>query len=127
MIRHKWFINGPLNKWFISNNIISTALASYSKATQAAFLFKLGPSVMRRTVVYPLQRKILAESHKDYPDDIAFAYITGDILQIYDKNALIHLAASTSAAKSELAGFDMNGLFMSADLGKMEAYRPPVR
>jgi hypothetical protein len=126
-LQHKWFINGPLSKWYVSNNIDDTALGSYTKATQAAFMFRLGPQYMRRTVVYPLQRKILSEAHKDYPDDIAFAYITGDILQFYDKNILIHFAAGTSNAKSEIAGWDMNGLFMSPSLTKMEAYRPPVR
>jgi hypothetical protein len=126
-LQHKWFVNGPLDKWYISNNIIATALASYTKATQAAFMFRLGPQYMRRTVVYPLQRKILSEAHKDYPDDIAFAYITGDILQFYDKNILIHLAAGTSAAKSEIAGWDLNGVFMTGDKIPMSAYRPPVR
>ena len=126
-LQHKWFMSGHLSKWYVSMNIISTALASYTKAHQAAFMFKLGPQYVRRTVVYPLQRKILSEAHKDYPDDIAFAYITGDILQVYDVNCLIHLAASTSAAKSEIGGWTMNGLFMSSDSRDMSAYRPPVR
>jgi hypothetical protein len=126
-LQHKWFMSGQLDKWYVSLNIIATAVASYSKATQAAFMFRLGPQYMRRTVVYPLQRKILSEAHKDYPDDIAFAFITGDILQFYDKNILIHLAAGTSAAKSEIGGWSMNGLFMSSDSRNMSAFRPPVR
>lgn len=125
-IQHKWFMSGDFDKWYCSLNVVATALA-ISKSQQAAFAFRIGPATMRRTVVYPLQRKILSEAHKDYPDDIAFAFITGDILQFYDKNSLIHCAASTSTSKSEITGWTMNGLFMDSGTLGQSAYRPPVR
>lgn len=126
-IQDKWFRSGRVGAWYVSDNIVSTALASMTKATQAAYMFRMTPNYIRRTVVYPLQRKILSEKYKTYPDDIAFAYITGDIIQVYDGNAAIHCAAGSSAAKAQYRGWEMNGLFMTPSSGGYKDYRPPVR
>lgn len=126
-LQDKWFRSGELSSWYISQNICSTALASMTKATQHMYAFKLGPSTVRRVVVYPLQRKILSEKFKTYPDDIAFAYITGDIIKVYDGNALLRGAAGVSASKCQHAGWRMSGLFMDADSQGQKAYVPPTR
>lgn len=125
-IQDKWFKGGSFGAWYISDNIVSTALASMTKATQAAYVLKMTPNYIRRTVVYPLQRKILSEKYKTYPDDIAFAYITGDIIQVYDGNAVIHCAASTSAAKAQYRGWDMNGIFMTPGSAGYKDYQTPT-
>lgn len=125
-LQDKWFVSGEFNSWYISENIVSTALTSMTNSTQEFFSMKVGPSYIKRTVVYPLQRKILSEKFKTYPDDIAFAYITGDILQVYDPNCLI-TSHATSACKTQVKGWRMNGLFMDGNTVYQKAYQPPIR
>ena len=135
-LQHKWFRTGEIASWYCTENLCSTAIASMTKSTQRWISFVADPAYIRRTVVYPLQRKILSEKFKTYPDDIAFAYITGDILQVYDYNAIVGMgsdagcAASgtgwTSFAKCQLAGWRMNGLFMDGQSVGPRALRPGV-
>lgn len=127
-IQDKWFRSGEMHRWYTSWNINATAMASQTKATQKVMTMKLGPNTVKRTVVYPLQRKILSEKYKTYPDDIAFAYITGDILTVYDGNAIIEGAATVggSTSRSQLVGWQNNGLFMDAtNIGYKHRQAPP--
>lgn len=123
-LQHKWFQTGEMTEWWIDKDIVATTVSSMTKTTQKYVFFKASPRYVKRTVVYPLQRKILSEKHKTYPDDIAFAYITGDILQCYDTNSII---VCGSSAKCQATGWRLNGLFMSASEINYRAFRPPVR
>lgn len=125
VLQDKWFVSNNIGAWYVSDNLVSTALASMTSATQAALMIKASPNYIRRTVVYPLQRKILSEKFKTYPDDVAFAYITGDILQMYDGNACQAFHGSTSNAVCTLRGFVMNGLFMDGQTTGIKARQPP--
>jgi hypothetical protein len=131
VLQHKWFMTGPLDSWYISDNLTSTATASIAKDTQRWLMFVASPNYIRRTVVYPLQRKILSERFKTYPDDIAFAYITGDILQVYDNNAIVGPGSDSNAGsgthgKCTYAGWDMNRLFMDSNTVALRALRPGI-
>jgi hypothetical protein len=124
-------MTGPLDSWYISDNLTSTATASIAKDTQRWLMFVASPNYIRRTVVYPLQRKILSERFKTYPDDIAFAYITGDILQVYDNNAIVGPGSDSNAGsgthgKCTYAGWDMNRLFMDSNTVALRALRPGI-
>jgi hypothetical protein len=122
-IQHKWFQSGAIDSWWISHNLKSTAEASMTKNTQQYLAIKATPNYIRRVVVYPLQRKILSDKYKTFPDDIAFAYITGEIQQIYDANAIL---TNTSSCKAEYRGWETNGLFMTANSAGPRALRPGV-
>lgn len=123
-IQGKWIVSGELSSWYVSQNLSATALASLTVSTQEYLAIKASPNYIRRTVVYPLQRKILSEAHKEYPDDIAFAYITGDILQVYDSNAII---TCTTHALTQVTGWRMNGLFMDSNTVYQKGYQAPIR
>ena len=73
-------------------------------------MFKNHPNYIKRTIVYPLQRKAIL--NKKYSDDVAFAYFTGDILTVYDANAIV---MSASDVVTNYKGWTMNGLFMDAN------------
>lgn len=126
ILQNKWYRSNNIGSWYVSDNLVSTALASMTSATQAALMIKASPNYIKRTVVYPLQRKILSEKFKTYPDDIAFAYITGDILQVYDGNATQMLKGAASMAVANLRGFIMNGLFMDGQTGGIKALQAPM-
>jgi len=123
-LQHKWFLNGEISSWYRTENITSVALASLSTATQRYVGIIADPMYIQRKVVYPLQRKILSDKFKTYPDDIAFAYITGDILQVYDRRAIISAGSSFGThCKSELVGWGANGLFMDGNTKGVRAYQ----
>ena len=106
-IQDKWFKSGIIDEWYIDNNIEADTNATN---TQRAMLLALSPNYIKRTIVYPLQRK--ARLDKTYSDDLAFAYITGDILQVYDANAIVNGDADLTTT---YAGFLPNQLFMTAN------------
>ena len=128
ILQHKWFKDGgPMAAWYCSDNMCSVAKASMDNSTQKWVSFMADPAYIRRTVVYPLQRKILSEKFKTYPDDIAFAYITGDILQVYDHNAIVGWGSTNNTFNTcTYTGWDMNRLFMDNSSGGMRAYRPRI-
>jgi hypothetical protein len=124
-MHHKWFLSGDFDAWYCSENLVSTALASMTNSTQEFFAARFSPKYIRRTVVYPLQRKIMLD--KQYSDDVKFAYITGDVHQVYDGNCLI-TSHSTSACKTQQKGWRMNGLFLdnTRSTGQKQ-FQAPIR
>jgi hypothetical protein len=107
-----------VSKWIIDDNIEADTLATN---TQRAMMVKLSPHVLRRHVVYPLQKKPLA--NKDFPDDIAYAILTADILHYINLNGATICSADVT---SSVAGFIRNGTFMTGSAPNGVAQTPPV-
>jgi len=129
VIQDKWFRTGDFDSWYVTNNLTSVATASITSAKQRWLALKMTPNYIRRTVVYPLQRKTLSDKFKTYKDDVAFAYITGDILQVYDRRAICGPSSGTTThGKCQRTGWRENGLFMDRNTGiYMAGYRAPIR
>ena len=106
-IQDKWYrSNNQMDQWWVSQHLFNGAS---SAANQQIMTLKLSPSYIKRTIVYPLQRKAILD--KRYSDDVAFAYITGDILQIYESSCILK---QSTLATASLDGWVESGLFMTA-------------
>ena len=104
-IQKKYFNSGLISRWYIDNSIEADTNAT---TTGRFELIRIGPSTMKREIIYPLQKMPLAT--KMYEDDLAYAIITADVFKIYNVNVGTICAADQTTTS---AGIIKNGLFMS--------------
>ena len=107
MMQDKWFRSGQVDSWWVTNNL---EYDTNALTNQRVMMMKLSPNYIKRTIVYPLQRKAIMD--KRYSDDVAFAYITGDILQVYQHTAISVCAGDCTSSN---VGWSMNGKFMDSN------------
>lgn len=123
-IKNKWFNSGFVSKWIIDDNILN---ATPTTTTQRAMMFRLSEHTIKRVVVYPFQKKPLA--NVEFPDDISFAFLVADIVTYIATGAPAATYAYYSASAnvtSTVAGFIANGLFMQGNApGMVNPATPP--
>lgn len=120
-IYNKWFASGMVGKWIVDDHIKNTTLTT---TNQQAMMFRLSEHTIRRVIAYPFQKKPIA--NVEFADDLAFLFLTADILTFVDAAAAqgtYGLYSSSSAITSTLAGFVRNGTFMQ---GRLTEGVPPV-
>ena len=118
---NKWFASGMVGRWVVDDNIYS---GTPGTATQYAMMFRLSEHSLRRVIAYPFQKKPIA--NVEFSDDIAFLFLTADILTFTNtssaKGTYARLSASANVVTT-VAGFVRNGIFME---GKRVEGVPPV-
>lgn len=101
IIKRDLFDTGYIKEWWINNDIEKDANAV---GTQRAMLLKVGPSTIKREIVYPFQSKLM--NTKEFPDDVKEMLMVMDIYKMYNANAGI--ICSCDITTSTL-GFASNG------------------
>jgi hypothetical protein len=102
-IQKKYFDSGLISAWYVTNNLEADTNATN---TGQMLLFKMGPSIMKRTVIYPFQKKPMSSK---FEDDINFMLLEADIFKIYNTSAVTKSSADVTSTS---AGIVQNGLFM---------------
>jgi hypothetical protein len=108
-IKHKFFDSGIYAAWYVDDRICQATAAA---ATQRFCGFRLGEQAIRRHIIYPFQKKPLV--NKEFADDVAYALLTADILNVINANAIV---VSNEAGTTTSAGMCRNGLFMKGSGG----------
>lgn len=104
VIQKKYFDSGLISAWYVSNNLEADTNAV---GTGQVLLFKMGTSIMKRTVIYPFQKKPMMTK---FQDDINYMLLEADIFKIYNVAAVTKSSADVTSTS---AGIVQNGLFMS--------------
>lgn len=123
IIKRKYFNSGLVSKWIIDDNILNATPAT---GTQRAMMFRLSDHAVKRVIVYPFQKKPLA--NMEYSDDIAFAFLTADVISFVDTAAAqgtYAYVSSNAGVVSTNAGFIANGLFMQGETSAVNPATPP--
>lgn len=120
-IYNKWFASGMVGKWVVDDNILN---ATPGTGTQRAMMFRLSEHAVRRVIAYPFQKKPIA--NVEFADDLAFLFLTADILTFTDdalaQGTYAYYSASANVDVTN-AGFVRNGVFMQ---GRITEGVPPV-
>lgn len=122
-LKRKWFNSGLVSKWIVDDNIVN---ATPTTTTQKAMMFRLSEHSLKRVIVYPFQKKPL--SNTEYTDDIAFAFLTADIVTFIDTSAgqgTYAYATSVNDVTTTVAGFVANGTFMQGEPTAVNPATPP--
>ena len=120
-IYNKWFASGMVGKWVVDDNIYA---GTPTTALQYAMMFRLSEHAIRRVIAYPFQKKPIA--NVEFADDLAFLFLTADILTFTNASAPQGTIATYSASSkitTTNAGFVRNGIFMQ---GRIVEGVPPV-
>ena len=114
ILQKKYFDNGLISRWYVTNNLEAD---TNTATTGQILLMKVGRSTMKRSVIYPYQRKPLLDKRTE--GDIKYMILEADIFKIYNTNAVTKSSADVTSSS---AGIVQNGLFMA---GSSVMQRPP--
>jgi hypothetical protein len=111
VLKKKFFDSGLVSAWWVDNDMEADANAT----TTARFeMIRLSPAILKREIIYPLQKKPLL--NKEYEDDVSYALIVADIIKVYNTDGIAICDADDTTTS---AGIVKAGLFMTG-----ENYRP---
>lgn len=111
VLKKKYFDSGLISAWWCDSDMEANANAT---TTQRIEMIRLSPSILKREIIYPLQKKPLL--NKEYEDDVSYALIIADIIKVYNLDGIAICNADDTTSS---AGVVKAGLFMSG-----ESYKP---
>lgn len=115
VIKKKWFDSGLVSAWYVDNDMEADANAV---ATQRIMMIRIGPGIVKREIIYPLQKKPLM--NKEYEDDVSYALIIADIIKVYN---LVGITICDGDLTCLSAGIIKAGIFMQGS--SYSPYSPP--
>lgn len=115
VIKKKFFDSGLVSAWYVDNDMEADANAT---TTQRIMMVRIGPGILKREIIYPLQKKPLM--NKEYEDDVSYALIIADIIKVYN---LVGITICDSDETCLSAGVVKAGLFMQGS--SYSPYSPP--
>ena len=106
VLKKKFYDSGLVSAWWVDNDMEATANAT---TTQRIEMIRMSPAVLKREIIYPLQKKPLM--NKEYEDDVSYALIVADIIKVYnvDGIAICNADDTTGSAGVVKAGMFMKG------------------
>lgn len=110
-IKKKFFDSGLVSAWWCDDDMEATTMAN---TTQRFQMIRLSPAVLKREIIYPLQKKPLL--NKEFEDDVAYALIIADLIKVYNTDGIAICDADDTTTS---AGIIKAGMFMTG-----ESYRP---
>lgn len=115
VLKKKFFDSGLISAWWCDADMEANANAV---ATQRIEMIRLGPAILKREIIFPLQKKPLL--NKEYEDDVSYALIIADIIKVYNLDGIAICDADDTTGS---AGVVKAGLFMSGE--SYSPYSPP--
>lgn len=109
-----FFATGRIQEWWICNDLTPAALTT---TNQRCLMFKRGPALQSREIIYPLQAIPL--ENKLTAQDIKEMYIKADLLKLINADSVIAFWETTPkySITTTKAGNLQNGLFLSGKMG----------
>ena len=107
LIRDNIFGRGLIDEWWVTERLYRST-SDPSTSQQAMMVIKLGPTLQKNKIVYPLQTKSMLD--KKFTEDIKEALIYGNTFVQYGVQK--HPAAIATGLTTSGTGFVKNGRFM---------------
>ncbi len=117
-----FFATGRIQEWWICNDLTPATLLT---TNQRCLMFKRGPSILQREIIYPFQTIPL--ENKLTARDIKEMYIKADILKAYNTDGIVaSFQTATYDIVTTKVGNLQNGLFLSGKLGYLPFQYPSL-
>lgn len=107
ILKKKYFDSGLISAWWCDPDMEADANAV---GTQRIEMIRMSPAVLKREIIYPLQKKPLM--NKEYEDDVSYALIIADIIKVYNLDGIAICDADDTTSS---AGVVKAGLFMTGE------------
>ena len=104
VLQKKFYDSGLVSAWWVDNDMEKDTNAT---TTGRIEMIRMSPAVLKREIIYPLQKKPLL--NKEYQDDVSYALIIADVIKIYNVDGIAICDADDTTGS---AGVIKAGLFM---------------
>ena len=114
VLQKKYYDSGLVSAWWVDNDMEANANTANTGRIE---MIRMSPAVLKREIIYPLQKKPLM--NKEYQDDVSYALIVADIIKVYNVDGIAICDADDVTGS---AGVIKAGMFMKGD--QYQPYAP---